>query len=272
MNNSNSMQGPNYGFPPPSFHYSSPLLPANSPLLLNLGNLQGNLPLLSGFDVNQLLRLQQLAPAAPQHEPAQREAPQIEKGNLEHNIRSNLSSEGSAQRSEDRSSKSSKKARKTQEPTMTKESAPTCKQSSIETVRKLTKERDDLSAALQASNDEVDRLRAVVAQISESDGRGKSEDETDDSSHAQRRYWNEDEHQRFLEGLSKYGPKSVKAISVLVQTRTPTQVRTHAQKYFQKLARTRTSSKGSASDELSGLSTETCDSSTEKACHLTASR
>eukprot|EP00286_Rhodomonas_abbreviata_P018376 CAMPEP_0181311118 /NCGR_PEP_ID=MMETSP1101-20121128/12959_1 /TAXON_ID=46948 /ORGANISM="Rhodomonas abbreviata, Strain Caron Lab Isolate" /LENGTH=81 /DNA_ID=CAMNT_0023417813 /DNA_START=20 /DNA_END=265 /DNA_ORIENTATION=- len=32
---------------------------------------------------------------------------------------------------------------------MTKESAPTCKQSSIETVRKLTKERDDLSAALQ---------------------------------------------------------------------------------------------------------------------------
>lgn len=55
----------------------------------------------------------------------------------------------------------------------------------------------------------------------------------------QSRYWTPDEHQRFLEALSKYGHKDVKAISMHVSTRNATQVRTHAQKYFLRLERER---------------------------------
>ncbi|EKX33701.1 hypothetical protein GUITHDRAFT_45133, partial [Guillardia theta CCMP2712] len=49
--------------------------------------------------------------------------------------------------------------------------------------------------------------------------------------------WLQEEHDKFLEALRMYGPKAMKAISDHVRTRTPVQVRTHAQKYFQKLAR-----------------------------------
>jgi SHAQKYF class myb-like DNA-binding protein len=53
----------------------------------------------------------------------------------------------------------------------------------------------------------------------------------------QTRYWTKSEHELFLEALEKYGPKNVKSISEYVGTRTPTQVRTHAQKYFLRLKR-----------------------------------
>lgn len=55
----------------------------------------------------------------------------------------------------------------------------------------------------------------------------------------QSRYWTPEEHQRFLEALTKYGHKDVKAISLHVSTRNATQVRTHAQKYFLRLERER---------------------------------
>ena len=49
--------------------------------------------------------------------------------------------------------------------------------------------------------------------------------------------WSEKEHAIFLKGL-EYRPKiSWKEISKMVQTRTPRQTRTHAQKYFEKLKR-----------------------------------
>jgi len=51
----------------------------------------------------------------------------------------------------------------------------------------------------------------------------------------QSRYWTKLEHELFLEALEKFGPKDVKSISTHVGTRTPTQVRTHAQKYFLRL-------------------------------------
>jgi len=51
----------------------------------------------------------------------------------------------------------------------------------------------------------------------------------------QTRYWTPEEHNRFLEALKLYGPKDVKGISNHVGSRNPTQVRTHAQKYFLKL-------------------------------------
>ena len=40
----------------------------------------------------------------------------------------------------------------------------------------------------------------------------------------QSRYWNDDEHERFLEAIQKYGHKDVKAIAAMVGTRNPTQV------------------------------------------------
>jgi len=55
----------------------------------------------------------------------------------------------------------------------------------------------------------------------------------------QSRYWTPEEHQRFLEALTKFGHKDVKAISMHVSTRNATQVRTHAQKYFLRLERER---------------------------------
>jgi len=75
----------------------------------------------------------------------------------------------------------------------------------------------------------------------------------------QSRYWTPEEHQRFLEALSKYGHKDVKAISMHVSTRNATQVRTHAQKYFLRLERERrkklddsTGSTGSLKDKEDG--------------------
>eukprot|EP01094_Clydonella_sp_ATCC50884_P012620 TRINITY_DN2287_c0_g1_i1.p1 TRINITY_DN2287_c0_g1~~TRINITY_DN2287_c0_g1_i1.p1 ORF type:complete len:442 (+),score=86.26 TRINITY_DN2287_c0_g1_i1:316-1641(+) len=53
------------------------------------------------------------------------------------------------------------------------------------------------------------------------------------------RYWTDAEHQRFLEAMEKFGSKNVKAIAQYVGTRSATQVRTHAQKYFLKLKRER---------------------------------
>lgn len=53
----------------------------------------------------------------------------------------------------------------------------------------------------------------------------------------QSRYWTAEEHHQFLVGLEKYGPRDVKSIAALVTTRNATQVRTHAQKYFLRVAR-----------------------------------
>lgn len=53
----------------------------------------------------------------------------------------------------------------------------------------------------------------------------------------QTRYWTEDEHERFLEAIAEYGEKAYVAISNYVETRTPKQVRTHAQKFQMKMAR-----------------------------------
>lgn len=46
--------------------------------------------------------------------------------------------------------------------------------------------------------------------------------------------WTAEEQQRFVEGLQTYG-KAWKRIAQLIKTRSVVQVRTHAQKYFLKL-------------------------------------
>lgn len=53
----------------------------------------------------------------------------------------------------------------------------------------------------------------------------------------QTRYWTGEEHERFLEAIAEYGEKAYVAISNFVETRTPKQVRTHAQKFQMKMAR-----------------------------------
>lgn len=56
---------------------------------------------------------------------------------------------------------------------------------------------------------------------------------------ASSRYWTAEEHARFLEGLQLFGQKDIKAISRHVGTRSATQVRTHAQKYYLRIERER---------------------------------
>lgn len=53
----------------------------------------------------------------------------------------------------------------------------------------------------------------------------------------QTRYWTVDEHDRFLEAIAQYGEKAYVDISNYVETRTPKQVRTHAQKFQMKMGR-----------------------------------
>jgi len=50
--------------------------------------------------------------------------------------------------------------------------------------------------------------------------------------------WTHEEHELFLKGLAKFG-KGWKKIAGMISTRTVVQVRTHAQKYFQKLEKER---------------------------------
>jgi len=61
--------------------------------------------------------------------------------------------------------------------------------------------------------------------------------------------WSEEEHNVFLDGLQTHG-KQWKTISNMIGTRTVVQVRTHAQKYFQKLER-KNKTKSSASVAVS---------------------
>lgn len=59
----------------------------------------------------------------------------------------------------------------------------------------------------------------------------------DDDRAGKTRYWTEMEHNQFLYAIKLFGPKNYVAISQFVGTRTPKQVRTHAQKYQMKLER-----------------------------------
>jgi len=84
-----------------------------------------------------------------------------------------------------------------------------------------------LEDELQRAWTEIDRLRTKISSVERDRLRGD-----DDQSKQQPRYWTPEEHRLFMEAVGKFGWKDVKAISQAVGTRTPTQVRTHAQKLF----------------------------------------
>ena len=83
-----------------------------------------------------------------------------------------------------------------------------------------------LEDELQRAWSEIDRLRVKI-QAAERDRQRVDED-----SSKQPRYWTPDEHRLFMEAVQRFGWKDVKSIAQHVGTRTPTQVRTHAQKLF----------------------------------------
>lgn len=76
------------------------------------------------------------------------------------------------------------------------------------------------------------------------------------------RYWTPAEHQKFLEALEKFHFKDNKSISDYVGTRSPTQVRTHAQKYFLKLQAAQKSNEAESSDAMEQViaKIDPCDS------------
>merc|ERR1712050_217406 len=84
-----------------------------------------------------------------------------------------------------------------------------------------------LEDELQRAWTEIDRLRTKIASVERDRQRTD-----DDSAKQQPRYWTPEEHRLFMEAVQRYGWKDVKSIAQAVGTRTPTQVRTHAQKLF----------------------------------------
>ena len=63
--------------------------------------------------------------------------------------------------------------------------------------------------------------------------------------------WTFEEHKLFLSGLEKHG-KGWKKIASLIKTRTVVQIRTHAQKYFQKLAKAQNNAEAQRAARHSG--------------------
>lgn len=71
--------------------------------------------------------------------------------------------------------------------------------------------------------------------------------------------WTKEEHEIFMLGLEKRPHIPWTEVAAMVQTRTPRQTRTHAQKYFQKLARRKRKQCNSQSVKNNELPTE-CES------------
>ena len=110
-----------------------------------------------------------------------------------------------------------------------------------EHIKRLCRDNKQLKSALSKSQEEVKKLKSVIEMHEMQSKKSAKED-----AKGQTRYWADAEHQRFLDALQTIGPKDVKAIAQYVGSRSATQVRTHAQKYFLKLARVKKSAEEAA--------------------------
>mmetsp|Transcript_957 Transcript_957/g.1722 ORF Transcript_957/g.1722 Transcript_957/m.1722 type:complete len:500 (-) Transcript_957:876-2375(-) len=88
-----------------------------------------------------------------------------------------------------------------------------------------------LEMELKAALDELQKIRVEMSSIRRPDN------EVVDIDQGPSRYWTQEEHRKFLEGIRRFGSKEVKAISQFIGSRNVTQVRTHAHKYWMKLER-----------------------------------
>ena len=61
-----------------------------------------------------------------------------------------------------------------------------------------------------------------------------TEEKLSDSSHLKYGHWNKEEHEKFLEGITKYG-NDWKLVQNHIGTRSLTQARSHGQKFFQRM-------------------------------------
>jgi len=95
-------------------------------------------------------------------------------------------------------------------------------------------EQEKLNQHLQQ---ELSKVRLEVEKLREALAEYEYEKQQRDPPRAQTRYWTAEEHEKFKDALKLFGSRDVRNIASFVGTRNPTQVRTHAQKYFLKMQR-----------------------------------
>lgn len=82
--------------------------------------------------------------------------------------------------------------------------------------------------------DNVDTMPVALRLLQSMSAGGERKEEKEGQVN-QSRYWTDEEHQRFLEGVRLFGANNHKAIAAVVRTRNSAQVRSHSQKFFKKL-------------------------------------
>ena len=74
------------------------------------------------------------------------------------------------------------------------------KENRQERMKHLQRENDELLSRIRSSDEELKQLRDIINQLFEVE---KSQKRSKDDSKPQRRYWNNDEHERFLQALQR---------------------------------------------------------------------
>jgi len=78
-----------------------------------------------------------------------------------------------------------------------------------------------------------DTVESETDSTDHTDSANSADEQRNDECRIRRGVWSHDEHDRFLDGLRQHGPSKWKIIArEYVRTRTPSQVASHAQKYF----------------------------------------
>lgn len=98
-------------------------------------------------------------------------------------------------------------------------------------------DHDDYKKLIEKQKKEIDELRAENEQLKLE--LQKSSYPTSDMG---ARYWTPLEHSRFLDAISIYGDRNFHHIAQYIGNKSTSQVRSHAQKYFQRISKLKNSS------------------------------